>query len=48
MSARLQFRAFCFKPQFPNLSRKRGDYVSLMGTLVVAFLRIYIIPFCLT
>lgn len=37
-----------FKPQFPNLSRKRGDYMSLMGTLVVVFLKVYIILFWLT
>ena len=39
---------FGFQPQFSNLSRKRCDDKSLMGTLAVVLLKIYMISFWLT
>lgn len=46
MSAEVQPRVFVLKPQFLNLSKKRDDDMSLMGTLLVVFLKIYIILSC--
>lgn len=48
MSEEVQPRVFVLKLRFPNLSKKRDDDMSLVSTLVVAFLKIYIILSWLT